>query len=235
MKAYNETPLSESTKVYQRGILWLYLLLNASVSAFAQPNESVCAQEPQRVSQQAAIDFPVAYGLIAARALAWRPDAKLVRADHVFGEIQPDGKSQRWNIEFFSATSGQDLTFVVKKGFLSCRFNSVTRLPYLPDLAPNFVKDAKQVLALAAGHGGSTLIAAGYVPMVQLRTYYPQYIFQSRSTRPVWGVNYLHRFQEKDGEELVEDSDSIFVMMDANTGEFISATTANAWWKFWRK
>ncbi len=172
---------------------------------------------------------------MAVRAIAWRPDARLVRADHSFGEIEPDGKSPRWNVEFFSPASGQDATFVLKKGFLSCRLNSVTRLPYMPELNPNFVKDVKQILDIASAHGGGTLVAAGYVPSVQLRTYYPQYKFQSRSTRPVWGVNYLHRFQEKDGEGLMEDSDSIFVMIDANTGEFISATSANAWWKFWRK
>ncbi len=222
-------------KVYQRRIFWFYLLLNCSGIAYALSDDSACSQEPQRIGNQGAIDFSSAYALISERAIVWRPDAKLVRADHSFGEIQQDGNSPRWNIEFFSATSGQDATFNLKKGLLSCRLNSVTRMPYLPELTPTFVKNVKQILDTAVAQGGGALVARGYVPSVQLRTYYPQYKFESRSTRPVWGVNYLRRFKEKDGEGLVEDSDSIFVMIDANTGEFISATAANAWWKFWRK
>ena len=224
--------ISAAARLRLGWLVWLVWLLIAGDGAYAQASGDACATE--RISAQSLIDFPTAYAAIAPRAAAWRTDARLTSARHTFDNVDRDGQSKRWRIEYFSTAKAQLATFDIDKGVLSCRWIETPRVPYIPDLAPSFVKDVKLVLAVAAQHGGGALLARGYLPHVALRTYLPQHKFDFRSTRAVWGVNYLRPTRTKDGEGQIEDSDSIYVMIDANTGEFISATSADAWWKFWR-
>ena len=219
---------------WQQRAVCLSLLVLIPRIAHAQPATDACNGEPLRISQQALIDFPAAYAAIASRATAWRTDARLVKAGHSFGNVDSEGRSRRWNIEYLSAGTAHAVTFYVDRGMISCQDGPSGQVRYVPDLKPKFVTDLKQVLAVAALHGGSELLAKGYVPSVHLRTSMRQYKFEFRSTRAVWGVSYLRPYRTKDGEGQIADSDSIYVMIDANTGDFISATAADAWWKFWR-
>ena len=212
---------------------FLMLLICMPVIALAQDGGDACVKA--RISPHASIDFPTAYAAIAVRATAWQRDARLVKAGQTFGNVDAEGRSKRWHINYFSAATQQGVTFDIDKGVISCQEGASPGVRYIPDLAPNFQKDVKRVLAVAAAHGGSELLAKGYVPTVQLRTYPAQHKLDWRSSRAVWGVDYLRRTITKDGDSQTEDGDSIYVVIDANTGEFIYAATANAWWKFWRR
>ena len=210
----------------------LLLAFSLPVTSLAIEANGTCTIT--RINAQASIDFPTAYVAIAARAIAWQPDAKLVTAGHTFGAVDTQGRSKRWRINYFSSAAQRGVSFDVDKGVLSCQESSGLAAPYIPELKLVFETDVKRVLALAASHGGAEPLAKGYVAHVQLGTYPGQHLFDGSSNRAVWSVNYLRRTVTQDGESQNEDSDSMHVVIDANTGDFIYAQSPNAWWKFWR-
>jgi hypothetical protein len=191
------------------------LALAAAPLAAQQPAGDACA--PVRISREKLVDFATAWGAADPRAKAWRPDAVLTRASHtLFGPVDAEGRSKRWDLEYRSLEKDEGATFTVSDGVLTCAWSSSRAAVTPPALRPDFERDVKKLLRIAAEHGGREYEAEGYAPRIELRIGSRRWLFRFMLGDPIryyWYVDYLHPSKKK-----------VFrVTIDANDGSFVDS------------
>ncbi len=99
-------------------------------------------------------------------AKAWKPDAVPARLTNTsLGPLDEKGKSESWNLMFYSKASDAHVTIQTFRGMFSC-YADAGSAGRIPDLAPGFLRDGARLYAIAKEKGGN-LIAEGYSVTVQ--------------------------------------------------------------------
>jgi len=139
----------------------LFVLLLAGGAAGAGAQE-VCKMEMNVP--------PMALGEIYAKAekiaKGWQADAVPAKLGNTsLGPLDENGKSEAWNLTFYSAAADAQVAINTFRGMFTCYANpgSAGRIP---DLAPGFLRDGKKLYAIAKQHGAEYL-AQGYQVSIQ--------------------------------------------------------------------
>ena len=171
------------------------LLILAAAAAGAQ---EVCDMEmdvaPMTLSDMYAKAEKIAKG--------WQADAVPANIGNTsMGPLDAEGKSEAWNLTFYSASANARVSVSTFRGMFTC-YAQDGPAGRLPDLAPDFFRDGAGLYAIAKEKGGN-FIAEGYQVSIQTSA--------APSTRhATWYINY----SKPDGP----NADRI-VIVDANTGQ----------------
>ncbi len=171
-----------------------------------------------RISREKIVDFQTAFGAADARAKAWRGDATVVKAAHTFTPLDPEGRSKRWYIDFYSPSAQGSAQMTIDDGVITCTWASSPRTVRVPALSAGFQRDVKQLLTEGAAHGGSELLLRGYGTRVELRIGSRRRWFRFTLGDPIrfyWYVDYLHPTR----------TDVLRLTFDANDGRFVESET----------
>lgn len=97
-----------------------------------------------------------------AKAKAWKPDVVVASITNTsLGPLDEQGKSEAWNLMFWSPAAKQQVNISTFRGMFNCY--AMPGAPgRLPDLKPTFFRDGARLYALARQNGGS-FISQGYV------------------------------------------------------------------------
>lgn len=171
------------------------LLILAAVAAGAQ---EVCEMEmdvpPMTLSDMYAKAEEIAKG--------WQGDAVPANIGNTNqGPLDAEGRSEAWNLTFYSASADARVSISTFRGMLTC-YAQDGPAGRIPDLAPDFFRDGARLYAIAREQGGN-FIADGYEVSIQTSA-------APSDRHATW---YIH-YQKPDGP----NADRI-VIVDANTGE----------------
>jgi hypothetical protein len=187
------------------------VLLSALLAAWfvAMPAEAQVkdgeACKPGRVAPEKMVAFDKAYPAAEQRAKAWAPDAQLARFTHTsLGPIDADARSANWYSTWYSKAADAWVSITIADGAATC-WAMPGSAGRMPQLKPDWYKDAKRVLAIAAENGGAALMKDGYLPEMELSA--------GSGGVAYWFVNYDHPTKRH----------GLQVIVDANTGKFRSA------------
>ena len=182
----------------------LVAVLVACAPVHAQVREGE-ACKPGRVSPDKMVGFDKAYPAAEQRAKAWAPDAELARFTHTtLGPIDADARSANWYTTWYSKAADAWVSITIADGAATC-WAMPGKAGRMPNLKPDWFKDAKKVLAIAAEKGGAALMKEGYVPRLEMSA--------GSGGVAYWYVNYEHPTKRH----------GLQVIVDANTGQFRSA------------
>jgi len=169
------------------------LLLGSSLS-YAQ---EACPMEQLKDPKLALSDM---YAKAESKAKAWKADAVPARITNTsMGPLDEQGRSEAWNLMFFSPSAKAGLTISTFRGMFTC-FALPGSAGRLPDLKPTFVRDGAKLYAIAKQNGG-TYVAQGYD--VSLGT-----AAAPRDRHATWNISF-----SKDNQNA-----PILILIDANTG-----------------
>lgn len=175
-----------------------------ALPAAAQVREGE-ACKPGRVAPEKRVPFGVAFAAAEQRAKAWAPDAQVARFTHTtLGPIDADARSANWYSTWFSKAANAFVSITIADGNATC-WAMPGAAGRMPQLKPDWYKDAKRVLEIAAEKGGAALMKEGYVPRLEMSA--------GARGEAYWYVNYEHP-QKRHGLQVI---------VDANTGVFRSA------------
>jgi len=105
------------------------------------------------------------YTKAEAKAKAWKPDVVLSRITNTsMGPLDEKGRSEAWNIDFYSPSTKQLLTISTFRGMFNC-YAMDGDGGRLPDLKPGFFRDGAKLYAIAKAKGGG-LVEKGFQIMV---------------------------------------------------------------------
>jgi len=180
------------------------LLAIAAGSVAAQGKEGeACKSEP--IGRDKQPDFATAFAAAEKRAKAWAPDSAVARLTHTTqGPIDADARSADWYLIWYSPSTDMHVRIAITNGAITCWGNK-GRAGRMPNLSPDFYRDVKQLLVVAAEKGGAPLVKEGYVPRVEMSA--------GAHAEAYWYVNYQYP-QQRQG---------LTVMFDANSGKFLKA------------
>ena len=135
-------------------------------------------------------------------AKAWQADAVPARITNTsMGPLDAQGKSEAWNLTFYSAAADANVGINTFRGMFTC-YAQPGSAGRLPDLEPDFFRDGARLYAIAKEKGGN-FIAEGYEVSVQTAA--------APDTRhATWYINY----SKPDGGSAPR-----IVIIDANTGQ----------------
>jgi hypothetical protein len=166
-------------------------------AATAMSAQEVCKMEmnvpPMTLSDMYAKAEKIAKG--------WQADAVPANIGNTsMGPLDAAGKSEAWNVAFYSASADARLAISTFRGMFTC-YAQPGSAGRLPDLAPNFLRDGARLYAIAKEKGGN-FIAQGYQVSIQTAA--------APDTRhATWYINY----SKPDGPNAPRT-----VIIDANTG-----------------
>jgi hypothetical protein len=166
--------------------------------AVAAPAAEACKTE---MLASPALSLADMYAKAEALAKAWKADAVPARlGSTLFGPLDEGGRSEAWNMLFYSAAADAHVAINTFRGTLTCWADrgSAGRIP---DLAPSFLRDGAKLYAIAKQHGAD-LLARGYGVSVQTAA-------APSDRHATWYVGY----SKQDGT-----SGPLTVVVDANTG-----------------
>ena len=148
-----------------------------------------------------ALKLDEAYRMAEERAKAWKPDAAPAQITNtILGPLKPDGTSEAWNIQFYSASANASVAINTFRGQLTC-WAQAGAAGRMPDLKPGFVLDGAKLYAIAKQHGDKP-IADGYFVMIGTAA-------APSNRHATWNLN----FSKADGK-----SSPPTILVDANTG-----------------
>lgn len=135
-----------------------------------------------------------------AKAKAWKPDVVVAKLGNTnMGPLDEQGRSEAWNITFFSPSANANVNISTFRGMFTC-YAMPGAAGRLPDLKPGFVVDGAKLYGLAKQHGGP-LLAQGYTVSIQTAA-------APNTRHATWYINF-----EKDNK-----SGDTTIIVDANTG-----------------
>jgi len=176
----------------------------AAGAAYAQAREGEACRT-ESISRDKAPDFATAFAAAEKRARAWAADAAIARLTHTtLGPIDADARSANWYMVWYSPSADVMMSATIANGTITCWGNKGPA-GRMPKLMPDFYKDVKQLLAMAAEKGGAPLLKDGYLPEVEMSA--------GARAEAYWFVNYEHP-QKHHGLQVI---------FDANSGKFIMA------------
>ena len=101
------------------------------------------------------------YTKAEGKAKAWKADAVPARITNTsLGPLDEQGKSEAWNLMFYSPSANANVTINTFRGMFTC-FAQAGTAGRLPDLKPTFARDGAKLYAIAKENGG-TYIVQGY-------------------------------------------------------------------------
>ena len=170
------------------------LLLLGSSFSYAQ---EACPMEQLKDPKLTLSDM---YTKAESKAKTWRADALPARITNTsMGPLDEQGKSEAWNLMFFSPSANANLTISTFRGMFTC-FAQPGTAGRLPDLKPTFVRDGAKLYAVAKQNGG-TYISQGYA--VSLGT-----AAAPSDRHATWNISF-----SKDDKNA-----PLLILIDANTG-----------------
>jgi hypothetical protein len=141
------------------------------------------------------------YGKAEKIAKSWKADAVPARIGNTsMGPLDAAGKSEAWNLNFYSASADAYVSVSTFRGMFTC-YAQPGSAGRVPDLAPGFVRDGAKLYAIAKDKGGN-LIAEGYSVSIQTAA-------APDTSHATWYINY----SKADGTSAKR-----IVIVDANTG-----------------
>jgi hypothetical protein len=137
----------------------LLVLLSASL-AHAQPGAPAAACEMEMMKDPK-LSLSDMFTKAEAKAKAWKPDVVVASITNTsLGPLDEQGKSEAWNLMFWSAAAKQQVNISTFRGMFNCY--AMPGAPgRIPDLKPTFFRDGAKLYGLAKQNGGS-FIAQGY-------------------------------------------------------------------------
>jgi hypothetical protein len=137
----------------------LFVLLSSSYAhAQAAAPAAVCPMEMMKDPKLTLSDM---FTKSEAKAKAWKPDVVVESITNTsLGPLDELGKSEAWNLMFYSPAAKQQVNISTFRGMFNCY--AIPGAPgRLPDLKSTFFRDGAKLYALAKQNGGS-FIAEGY-------------------------------------------------------------------------
>ena len=184
-----------------RRVLWVGIA-GLLVAAAAEAQE-VCKMEQLKDTKLLLADV---YARAEGKAKAWKNDAVLARLNTTsMGPLDEQGRSEAWNVTFFSPSTSENVTISTFRGILTC-YASKGEAGRLPDLKSGFFRDGAKLYAIAKQHGGD-LLASGHNVDIQTAA-------APSDRHATWYIN----FSKADGK-----SGGLMIVVNANTGEFEKA------------
>lgn len=179
-----------------RAVLSIAVLLTAAAPAAAQ--EAACKPEQLKTPKLSLAEM---YAKAESAAKAWKADVVPANIGNTsMGPLDEQGRSEAWNLTFYSKTANQNVSINTFRGTFNC-FSMPGAAGRIPDLKPDFFRDGAKLYGFAKQHGAA-LLAQGYIVMLQTSA--------APSTRhATWYLN----FSKPDGM-----SGNLTVIIDANTG-----------------
>ena len=178
----------------------------ASACALALAAALPLASHAQEACKPLALKNPAlkldeVYKMAEERAKAWKPDAAPAQITNtILGPLKPDGTSEAWNIQFYSASANPSVAINTFRGQLTC-WAQAGAAGRIPDLKPGFVLDGAKLYAIARQHGEKP-IADGFFVMIGTAA-------APSNRHATWNLN----FSKADGK-----SSPPTILVDANTG-----------------
>ena len=134
-------------------------------------------------------------------AKAWKADAVPARITNTsMGPLDEKGKSEAWNLTFYSASSDSNVAINTFRGMFTC-YAMPGSAGRLPALKPDFFRDGAKLYAIAKEKGGN-FIAEGYAVSVGTAA-------APNTNHATWYISY----SKPDGTTAKRT-----VILDANTG-----------------
>ncbi|HEX4914474.1 MAG TPA: hypothetical protein VFV51_10970 [Vicinamibacterales bacterium] len=134
-------------------------------------------------------------------AKGWQADAVPARIGNTsMGPLDAAGKSEAWNLNFYSASANAFVSISTFRGMFTC-YAQPGSAGRVPDLAPGFFRDGAKLYAIAKDKGAH-LIAEGYTVSIQTAA-------APDTNHATWYINYA----KADGTSAQR-----IVIVDANTG-----------------
>ncbi len=152
--------LFERRFAMKRTALVALLLLAGTVAARAQ--QEACKME-MNVPPMTLGDM---YAKAEQIAKSWQADAVPARLGNTsMGPLDEKGRSEAWNLTFFSAAANANVAINTFRGMFTCYAQSGAA-GRLPDFAPGFLRDGARLYAIAK-EKGAALLAEGYTVSIQ--------------------------------------------------------------------
>ena len=140
------------------------------------------------------------YTKAEAKAKAWKADAVPASITNTsLGPLDEQGKSEAWNLIFFSPSATASVTISTFRGMFTC-YAQPGEGGRLPDLKPTFFRDGAKLYAIAKENGGAFL-SQGYV--ISLGT-----AAAPANRHATWNISF-----DKDNKRA-----PILILVDANSG-----------------
>ena len=95
------------------------------------------------------------YAKAEAKAKAWKADAVPARITNM-GPLDEQGRSEAWNLTFFSASANAHVRIGTFRGMFNC-YADTGSAGRIPDLKPTFFRDGAKLYALAKENGANYL------------------------------------------------------------------------------
>ena len=166
--------------------------------AAAANAQEVCKMEQLK---EAKVSLADVYARAEAKAKAWKSDAVLARLTTTsMGPLDEQGRSEAWNVTFFSPSTSENVSISTFRGMLTC-YAAKGEAGRLPDLKPGFFRDGAKLYAIAKQHGAD-LLTSGHNVEVQTAA-------APTDRHATWYIN----FSKPDGK-----SGGLMIVVDANTG-----------------
>jgi hypothetical protein len=187
-------PAPEEPIAMRRLITAAVLVLLGSSLSHAQES---CPMEQLKDPKLTLSDM---YTKAEGKAKAWKADAVPARITNTsLGPLDEQGKSEAWNLMFYSPSANANVTINTFRGMFTC-FAQAGTAGRLPDLKPTFARDGAKLYAIAKENGG-TYISQGYD--VSLGT-----AAAPSDRHATWNISF-----SKDNKNA-----PILILVDANTG-----------------
>lgn len=177
-------------------------LVAALVATLAAPRPSAAEEVCKMEMNVPPMTLSAIYAKAEKIARGWKADAVPARLGNTsLGPLDAAGKSEAWNLVFYSKSADSNLAINTFRGMFTC-WADKGGAGRLPDFKPGFLVDGARLYALAKEHGGA-LIAKGFAVAVQTAA--------SPETRhATWYINFSDP-DSKDG--------GLSIILDANTGK----------------
>jgi hypothetical protein len=176
---------------------WLVLL--GAVNAHAQ---AVCEMEMMKDPKLTLGDM---YAKAEAKARAWKPDVVVAQIGNTtMGPLDEAGKSEAWNLMFYSPSAKQQVSITTFRGMFNC-YAMPGAAGRIPNLKPDFFRDGAKLYGIAKQQGGQ-YVSQGYIVMIGTAA-------APSDRHATWNIQY-----SKDNQ-----SAPLLVLVDANTGAFEKA------------
>ena len=137
-----------------------------------------------------------------AKAKAWKADALVARITNTsMGPLDALGKSEAWNLMFFSPSANAQVTVSIFRGMFTC-YAMPGPAGRLPDLKPTFARDGAKLYAIAK-QAGATYLTQGYAVMIGTAA-------APSDRHATWNISFA--------DPKTSQNAPITVIVDANTG-----------------
>ncbi len=136
----------------------LVLLGSSYAHAQGAAPAAVCQMEMMKDPKLTLADM---FAKAEAKARAWKPDVVVASITNTsLGPLDETGKSEAWNLMFYSPSAKQQVNISTFRGMFNC-YAMPGAAGRLPDLKPTFFRDGAKLYALAKQNGGQ-FISQGY-------------------------------------------------------------------------